>query len=139
MINLRSPSRGFSSFILFLMLFTIAGFFFYFSCFHVLCRREFPLTPLYLTIIYKLLTLFFFFFFFFAGVFLLCWVPFFVFNNVEAWNKLYQFWEKEFGAEPFFVTTWLGYMNSFLNPCIYTIFNSEFRKAFKKLLSGPCV
>ena len=29
---------------------------------------------------------------------------------------------------------WLGYINSFLNPIIYTIFNLEFRKAFVKIL-----
>uniref|UniRef100_T1GTP4 G-protein coupled receptors family 1 profile domain-containing protein n=1 Tax=Megaselia scalaris TaxID=36166 RepID=T1GTP4_MEGSC len=34
----------------------------------------------------------------------------------------------------FILTTWLGYMNSFVNPVIYTIFNPEFRKAFKKIM-----
>ena len=34
----------------------------------------------------------------------------------------------------FLLTTWLGYVNSALNPIIYTIFNGEFRKAFKKML-----
>lgn len=29
---------------------------------------------------------------------------------------------------------WLGYINSFMNPIIYTIFNAEFRRAFKKIL-----
>jgi hypothetical protein len=33
---------------------------------------------------------------------------------------------------------WLGYINSFLNPIIYTIFNLEFRKAFAKILFSPC-
>ena len=27
----------------------------------------------------------------------------------------------------FILTTWLGYVNSALNPIIYTIFNGEFR------------
>ncbi len=31
--------------------------------------------------------------------------------------------------------TWLGYVNSFLNPFIYTIFNNEFRKAFEKIIA----
>ena len=31
-------------------------------------------------------------------------------------------------------TTLLGYLNSCLNPIIYTIFNPEFRKAFKRVL-----
>ncbi|KAG8230262.1 hypothetical protein J437_LFUL013964 [Ladona fulva] len=39
------------------------------------------------------------------------------------------------GVTAFILTTWLGYMNSFVNPVIYTIFNPEFRKAFKKLMS----
>lgn len=39
------------------------------------------------------------------------------------------------GVAAFILTTWLGYMNSFVNPVIYTIFNPEFRKAFKKLMS----
>lgn len=30
--------------------------------------------------------------------------------------------------------TWLGYINSALNPIIYTVFNLDFRRAFKKLL-----
>ena len=34
----------------------------------------------------------------------------------------------------FILTTWLGYVNSALNPIIYTIFNGEFRKAFKKIM-----
>ena len=33
----------------------------------------------------------------------------------------------------FLITTWLGYVNSIINPIIYTIFNMEFRKAFKKI------
>lgn len=31
--------------------------------------------------------------------------------------------------------TWLGYVNSALNPIIYTIFNQDFRKSFKRILS----
>lgn len=34
----------------------------------------------------------------------------------------------------FLLTTWLGYMNSIVNPVIYTIFNMQFRGAFKKIL-----
>ena len=30
--------------------------------------------------------------------------------------------------------TWLGYVNSALNPVIYTIFNAEFRTVFRKAL-----
>lgn len=38
------------------------------------------------------------------------------------------------GVTAFILTTWLGYINSFVNPVIYTIFNPEFRKAFKKIM-----
>ena len=40
----------------------------------------------------------------------------------------------------FLITTWLGYVNSVLNPIIYTIFNTEYRKAIKKIfgLDGQC-
>ena len=31
---------------------------------------------------------------------------------------------------------WLGYSNSSINPILYTIFNDEFRKAFRKILGG---
>ncbi|KAF2367904.1 G protein-coupled receptor rhodopsin-like [Trinorchestia longiramus] len=75
------------------------------------------------------------------GVFLLCWAPFFVWNSVAAWYKVLQDSPKKSvfdEAAPFLITTWLGYMNSFLNPVIYTIFNPEFRKAFKKILTGCC-
>ncbi|XP_045189650.2 dopamine receptor 1-like [Mercenaria mercenaria] len=61
------------------------------------------------------------------GVFLICWLPFFILNLIEAYCKcapiiLFQ------------ILTWLGYFNSCLNPIIYSIFNSEFRNAFKKIL-----
>ncbi|CAG0879214.1 unnamed protein product [Darwinula stevensoni] len=70
-------------------------------------------------------------------VFLLCWVPFFTCNILDAISiKLEADWSP--GVTLFLLTTWLGYINSFVNPIIYTIFNPEFRKAFKKILSEPC-
>ena len=71
---------------------------------------------------------------FIPGVFLLCWVPFFVSANIDAWNQILE--DPTLPPLVFTLTTWLGYMNSFLNPAIYTIFNPEFRKAFKKILVG---
>ncbi|KAL8617503.1 hypothetical protein ACOMHN_064788 [Nucella lapillus] len=75
------------------------------------------------------------------GVFLLCWVPFFTINIINA--ICIRYGRPDYGAcnmppliFSFFV--WLGYINSFLNPVIYTIFNPEFRKAFKKILTEPC-
>ncbi|KAL1506311.1 hypothetical protein ABEB36_005699 [Hypothenemus hampei] len=67
------------------------------------------------------------------GVFLICWVPFFTCNILDAMCSKLNF-PCNPGVSIFLFTTWLGYMNSFVNPVIYTIFNPEFRKAFKKLM-----
>ncbi|XP_029156535.1 dopamine D2-like receptor isoform X1 [Nylanderia fulva] len=67
------------------------------------------------------------------GVFLICWVPFFTCNIMDAiCTKLTKACQP--GVTAFIVTSWLGYMNSFVNPVIYTVFNPEFRKAFRKLI-----
>lgn len=74
-----------------------------------------------------------FFVFIPSGVFLICWVPFFTANILDAiCAKLDA--DCRPGVTVFILTTWLGYMNSFVNPVIYTIFNPEFRKAFKKIM-----
>ncbi|XP_022112843.2 dopamine D2-like receptor isoform X3 [Pieris rapae] len=67
------------------------------------------------------------------GVFLFCWTPFFTCNVLDAICAKFglQFTP---GVTVFILNTWLGYINSFLNPVIYTIFNPEFRKAFRKIL-----
>ncbi|KAG5886398.1 hypothetical protein JTB14_025573 [Gonioctena quinquepunctata] len=71
------------------------------------------------------------------GVFLICWLPFFTCNILDAMCSKLNF-PCQPGVAAFLLTTWLGYMNSFVNPVIYTIFNPEFRKAFKKLMFlGP--
>ena len=73
---------------------------------------------------------------FVSGVFLVCWVPFFTCNILNAICIKFELgWYP--GDTAFMVTTWLGYINSCVNPLIYTIFNPEFRKAFKKLLRIP--
>lgn len=70
----------------------------------------------------------------FTGVFLICWLPFFTCNIMDAiCTKLTA--DCQPGVTAFIVTSWLGYMNSFVNPVIYTVFNPEFRKAFHKLVS----
>ncbi|XP_013875969.1 alpha-2B adrenergic receptor [Austrofundulus limnaeus] len=65
------------------------------------------------------------------GVFVVCWFPFFFSYSLKAVcpntcsipDPLFKF---------FF---WIGYCNSCLNPVIYTIFNKDFRRAFKRILS----
>ncbi|XP_043683300.1 dopamine D2-like receptor isoform X2 [Vespula pensylvanica] len=67
------------------------------------------------------------------GAFLICWVPFFTCNIMDAMcDKLAM--DCQPGVTAFIITSWLGYMNSFVNPVIYTVFNPEFRKAFGKLM-----
>ncbi|XP_014663918.1 PREDICTED: dopamine receptor 1-like [Priapulus caudatus] len=62
------------------------------------------------------------------GVFLLCWMPFFCINIVVACC------EECVPKTLWLFLTWLGYFNSSMNPIIYSIFNTEFREAFKRLL-----
>ncbi len=64
------------------------------------------------------------------GVFVFCWLPFFLMYVILPFcdsccptDKFINF------------ITWLGYINSALNPIIYTIFNLDFRRAFKKLVN----
>merc|ERR1719397_493327 len=65
-----------------------------------------------------------------TGVFLLCWGPFFITNIVHGLSK------DCIAPDLFKVLTWLGYSNSAFNPVIYSIFNSEFRNGFRKILFG---
>uniref|UniRef100_A0A3Q3N4A8 Alpha-2A adrenergic receptor n=1 Tax=Mastacembelus armatus TaxID=205130 RepID=A0A3Q3N4A8_9TELE len=63
------------------------------------------------------------------GVFVLCWFPFFFTYTLTAVCDTCCVPETLF--KMFF---WLGYCNSSLNPVIYTIFNHDFRRSFKKIL-----
>jgi len=72
-------------------------------------------------------------------VFLFCWVPFFTINISNAICIRYDLFDVSAicRIDPilFSLLTWLGYVNSFLNPVIYTIFNNDFRRViFKTLL-----
>nr|XP_033798808.1 D(3) dopamine receptor [Geotrypetes seraphini] len=64
------------------------------------------------------------------GVFLICWLPFFLTHILNTHCKACHVPPQLYSA-----ATWLGYVNSALNPVIYTTFNTEFRKAFLKILS----
>ncbi|XP_029969025.1 dopamine receptor D4 related sequence [Salarias fasciatus] len=64
-----------------------------------------------------------------VGVFLACWTPFFVVHVTKVWCR-----SCSIGPTLISVVTWLGYVNSAVNPVIYTAFNAEFRNVFHKLL-----
>uniref|UniRef100_A0A8C6T3H9 D(3) dopamine receptor n=1 Tax=Neogobius melanostomus TaxID=47308 RepID=A0A8C6T3H9_9GOBI len=64
------------------------------------------------------------------GVFLICWLPFFVTHILNTHCRTCSVPPALYSA-----FTWLGYVNSALNPVIYTTFNIEFRRAFIKILS----
>nr|XP_055038505.1 D(3) dopamine receptor [Misgurnus anguillicaudatus] len=64
------------------------------------------------------------------GIFLICWFPFFVTHILNTHCRACHVPPELYSA-----FTWLGYVNSALNPVIYTTFNIEFRRAFIKILS----
>uniref|UniRef100_A0A8B9GVL0 D(3) dopamine receptor n=1 Tax=Astyanax mexicanus TaxID=7994 RepID=A0A8B9GVL0_ASTMX len=64
------------------------------------------------------------------GVFLICWLPFFVTHILNTHCRSCYIPPELYSA-----FTWLGYVNSALNPVIYTTFNIEFRRAFIKILT----
>ncbi|XP_058382099.1 D(4) dopamine receptor [Diceros bicornis minor] len=68
-----------------------------------------------------------------VGVFLLCWSPFFVVHITRALCPACAVSPRLVSA-----VTWLGYVNSALNPVIYTVFNAEFRTVFRKALRLHC-
>lgn len=64
------------------------------------------------------------------GTFTVCWLPFFVANIINAFDKSIP------SERIFRLLNWLGYVNSGLNPIIYCR-SPEFRTAFKNLLGCP--
>uniref|UniRef100_A0A4W5RHX5 Adrenergic, alpha-2D-, receptor b n=1 Tax=Hucho hucho TaxID=62062 RepID=A0A4W5RHX5_9TELE len=64
------------------------------------------------------------------GVFVLCWFPFFFTYSLHAvCRDCCPIPDSLFNL--FF---WIGYCNSSVNPIIYTIFNRDFRRSFKKII-----
>uniref|UniRef100_A0A3B4AYI8 G-protein coupled receptors family 1 profile domain-containing protein n=1 Tax=Periophthalmus magnuspinnatus TaxID=409849 RepID=A0A3B4AYI8_9GOBI len=64
------------------------------------------------------------------GVFVLCWFPFFFTYSLHAICRDSCY----IPGALFNLFFWIGYCNSSVNPIIYTIFNRDFRKAFKKII-----
>ncbi|MCP9258169.1 SERotonin/octopamine receptor family [Dirofilaria immitis] len=64
-----------------------------------------------------------------TGTFVACWTPFFL---VSLYRPICRC------KIPILIesiTNWLGYLNSALNPIIYTVFSNDFRTAFKRILT----
>nr|ANO38984.1 GCR001 [Schmidtea mediterranea] len=69
------------------------------------------------------------------GIFIICWLPFFVCNILSA------VYNEAFGQSKgvvMIVVTWLGYINSAVNPMIYAHSMRDFRRAFIHILCGLC-
>ncbi|CAH1790164.1 unnamed protein product [Owenia fusiformis] len=66
-----------------------------------------------------------------TGAFIVCWLPFFIGELVSPFCSTCNI-----PPVVLSIIMWLGYLNSLLNPVIYTVFNPDFRKAFKKILFG---
>ncbi|CAL8344060.1 unnamed protein product [Arctogadus glacialis] len=67
---------------------------------------------------------------FIMGVFLSFWTPFFILNIINPFIG--------YSIPPTLFDSfgWLGYFNSTINPFVYAIFYSWFRKAFQIIVSG---
>ncbi|XP_076460811.1 octopamine receptor 2-like [Babylonia areolata] len=62
--------------------------------------------------------------------FFVCWIPFTLMYMLRSLCPKCAHMDDHLTA----FIIWLGYVNSSLNPLLYTLFNDDFRKAFKKLL-----
>ncbi|KAK9955583.1 hypothetical protein ABG768_015447 [Culter alburnus] len=68
-----------------------------------------------------------------VGMFILCWLPFFLALPIGSFNTSLR------PPETFFkVIFWLGYFNSCLNPIIYPCYSREFKQAFIRILRCQC-
>ncbi|CAI5456775.1 unnamed protein product [Caenorhabditis angaria] len=70
------------------------------------------------------------------AVFLICWLPFFILHLTNSICLIRDSSDGGcVGMLPLYLATWLGYINSSLNPLIYTVFDQRFRNAFRNILS----
>lgn len=63
------------------------------------------------------------------GSFIACWLPFFFMYILTPICPVCRI-----PPQAFTIAFWLGYMNSAINPVIYTIFNKDFRRSFRRVL-----
>ncbi|XP_076463546.1 octopamine receptor 2-like [Babylonia areolata] len=66
--------------------------------------------------------------------FFVCWIPFTLMYMLRSLCAHCKPVDDHVAA----FIIWMGYVNSSLNPLLYTLFNDDFRKAFKKLLRIRC-
>ncbi|XP_028844002.1 5-hydroxytryptamine receptor 1B [Denticeps clupeoides] len=66
------------------------------------------------------------------GAYIVCWLPFFIYTLLAPLCPSCSY------PGLFDLFTWLGYLNSLINPIIYTMANEDFKKAFHKLVSFRC-
>ncbi|GAB1607349.1 dopamine receptor 2-like [Argonauta hians] len=69
-----------------------------------------------------------------VGVFILCWLPFFITNLLLALCKTCVVHPEIL----FPIFTWFGYINSGMNPIIYALSMRDFRRAFSKIIFICC-
>ncbi|GFX86309.1 dopamine receptor 2 [Trichonephila clavipes] len=69
------------------------------------------------------------------GVFILCWLPFFIINVLLGICGTSCIAEHEIVSSIF---TWLGWLNSGMNPVIYACWSRDFRRAFRQILCSCC-
>ncbi|XP_065352627.1 dopamine receptor 2 [Cloeon dipterum] len=68
------------------------------------------------------------------GVFIVCWLPFFVVNLLSGMCRSCIEHEELVSA----IVTWLGWINSSMNPVIYACWSRDFRRAFARILCVCC-
>uniref|UniRef100_A0A0M3HYY3 G_PROTEIN_RECEP_F1_2 domain-containing protein n=2 Tax=Ascaris TaxID=6251 RepID=A0A0M3HYY3_ASCLU len=67
-----------------------------------------------------------------TGTFVACWTPFFL---ISLYRPICQCRIPVLLES---ITNWLGYLNSAINPVIYTVFSLDFRRAFHRILKRLC-
>lgn len=65
----------------------------------------------------------------FKGIFIICWLPFFIMYIFGSLGYPVRYEIER-------LITWIGYVNSFINPIVYALTNRDFRKAYVSFL-GP--
>ncbi|XP_050545083.1 dopamine receptor 2 [Daktulosphaira vitifoliae] len=69
------------------------------------------------------------------GVFIVCWLPFFVVNLLSGFCDENCMFKDQLLSS---VVTWLGWINSGMNPVIYACWSRDFRRAYGRILCVCC-